>query len=123
MQNLLDTLFWWHFGQYLWSAIYYTTGLLMIAMPAIIAADLIVNDQHKKVFACATAILAGTVGWLQPGARATAHEHAFVCLRVVSNLGTQLPTAEQIKKCNDFIDYTYEPSSGEGNPTPARKVD
>src|ERR1043166_3538137 len=71
----------WRLGWIVWDAAYYVTGILIIALPAIMSADLVRHERGKRILAAATAILAGVVTWVQPGTKATAHEQAYFCLR------------------------------------------
>lgn len=96
----------WRLGWIVWDAAYYVTGILIIALPAIMSADLVRHERGKRILAAATAILAGVVTWVQPGTKATAHEQAYFCLR---QLEADHPAnwQAQFHHCSDFINYPY----------------
>jgi hypothetical protein len=70
------------------------------------------NSLGGKALLGLTSILVAIMSWLQPGAKATAHEHAFIGARaLVTEYKAQLLTPKEamhaFRECSQFVDYTY----------------
>jgi hypothetical protein len=102
-----DTL--WRNGFLFWSGIYYLSGVLVIALPTIVASDLISSARSKSIMSVLTAIVGGFITFAQPGAKATAYEHANLCWQNVRMTSSTSDAARQgFRKCQTFIDYEYQ---------------
>ncbi len=99
----------WHRGWLLWAAVYYLTGFLVIALPAIAASD-VLRDRMRRIVATAAAIMAGVVTWVQPGTRATAHEKAYICLKIarVQLASDEARLKNRYAECASYINYSYD---------------
>jgi hypothetical protein len=100
----------WHDGWLLWTVIYYVGGILVIALPAISATDLL-PDRTRRIVATAAAIVAGVVTWIQPGTRATAHERAYLCWKNARFELEEDAQRKEYKRCSDFLLYLYNDNS------------
>ena len=106
--NISDVFCDWYRGWIIWSVIYYVSGLLVIVLPAIVASD-ILPDRTRRLIATAAAIVAGVVTWVEPGTRATAHERAYLCLKValVEFAHNETAFRERFPLCAAHINYNY----------------
>lgn len=105
-------------GRYFWAVMYYLSGFLIIALPAIVASNLLLSDRQRRIAATAAAITAAAVTWLEPGARATAKKQTYFCLKVLDIKKLEprdkeakdkpAPTfAEAFEKCLQYSNYEY----------------
>jgi hypothetical protein len=108
-----DTFSSWQAGYEFWRYVYYFLGASAVALPAFVAAGVPSSDVWKRVTSALAAAMVAIFTWLQPGARATAHEHAYVCLEMVLD-GVKIGAYQSVgdlKKdadhCSRFIDYEY----------------
>ena len=109
----------WHRGWILWDTINYITGFLIIALPAIIAANILPN-RWRRIVAMVVTIVASLATWLQPGAKASVHKHAYICMNAayfgsknnVENLD------QKYSECAHSVDYDYtSPLAGQKDKT------
>lgn len=114
----------WYRGFWFWRAIYYGGNLFAISLPIIAALDVVTGTIAQKIMLAATSIIVAIVSWLQPGTKATAHEHAFFALRSLrteyrGGLLEDQKAMEAFRQSCQFIDYSYTErgaSKGTGEP-------
>ena len=100
-------------GIHFWRTVYYVGNTLAIALPIFVATDVVPSDTLSgKALLGFTSIIVAIMSWLQPGAKATGHEHAFIALRaLIAEYKAELLTPKQamqaFRESCRFIDYTY----------------
>ena len=98
---------WWRFA-------YYSGNVVAISFPALLTANFLFLDDKTthKALAVASVIIA-ILNWLHTGEKATAHEHAYLCLRTLiikykANLISDDHQAmKEFEDCSRYIDYPY----------------
>jgi hypothetical protein len=107
------TLSAWEWGYFFWAILFYLIFAIAVALPATIAAGFPVNDAHRRAAAAIAAVTAAAIGGLHLGERATAHEHAYICLEMGMNAlsAGAYRTVEEFKqdadRCAAYINYEY----------------
>ncbi len=100
----------WAVGYRFWRVIDFVGGFLIIVLPIVLATDISNANRRKKIAALA-AVVAGLASWQNTSVKATAHEHAFLCLReLITYYASYKDKGEaeaQFLKCQNFIDYDY----------------
>ena len=119
LQGALRT---WAWGFRFWGTIYYAGNSLAIILPILVATNLVPSGSLcGKALLAFTSIVVAIISWLQPGSKATGHEHAFIAVRaLVTEYKAQLLTPREamqaFRECCQFIDYNYL----DHQPTPVR---
>jgi hypothetical protein len=101
----------WTSGYWVWRIGYIFLSSLAVTFPALIAAGVPQRENRRQLIAAtATAIIAITT-FMQAGEKATAHEHAYVCMELAAAAyrvdGDLKDLQAKTKTCSGYIDYDY----------------
>ncbi len=127
-QTLLQTL---KSGWTFWVVIFYLSSVLVVLLPALVTAEVAQSERCKKWLGVSAVVIAGLVVTLQPGFRATRHEHAYLCFKaatfnydaIVEKSKTdstiklsdaKIKLAQSFSDCQNSIDYEYVDGKGPG---------
>lgn len=111
-QAYADMLGSWSFGYWFWRLAYIFLSAAAVSFPAVIAAGVPFQEHSRKVVAASAAAIIAITTFMQAGEKATAHEHAYVCMRLAAaaySIGELKPhdLPATAKQCSSYIDYDY----------------
>lgn len=102
----------WTTGYWCWRVLYTLLSGAAVTFPAFIAAGVPSQDNRRQVVAAIAAATIAITTFMQAGEKATAHEHAYVCMELadaayhsgridIHQLGSRA------ERCAAYIDYNY----------------
>jgi hypothetical protein len=102
----------WYAGYWVWRITYTALSVAAVTLPAIVAAGIWNEENRRKALAAAAASIIAVTSFIQAGGRATAHEHAYMCMRLAmasfrSGLMPLSTLATEADRCAQYIDYDY----------------
>jgi hypothetical protein len=103
----------WTAGYWFWRIGYLLLSAAAVSFPALIAAGVPFHEHSKKLMAAMAAAIIAITTFMQAGEKATAHEHAYVCMELAAaayetgGLMTLQDLRTKAERCSQYIDYDY----------------
>jgi hypothetical protein len=103
----------WTAGYWFWRIGYLLLSAAAVSFPALIAAGVPFHEHSKKLMAAMAAAIIAITTFMQAGEKATAHEHAYVCMELAAaayetgSLMTLQELRTKAERCSQYIDYDY----------------
>jgi hypothetical protein len=103
----------WTHGYWFWRIAYIVLSAAAVSFPALIAAGVPFQEHSKKLLAASAAAIIAITTFMQAGEKATAHEHAYVCMELAAaayetdDLMTLNELRAKAEECSQYIDYDY----------------
>lgn len=111
-QMYQDMLSSWYAGYWFWRITYTVLSVAAVTLPALVAAGIWSDQQRNRALAAAAASIIAVTSFMQAGEKASAHAHAYLCMRLaMASYRAQLTQLsvlnDEAKKCAQHISYEY----------------
>lgn len=107
----------WTAGYWFWRIIYTMLSIAAVSLPALIAAGVPRQESRRQTLSAIAAATVAVATFMQAGVKATAHEHAYVCMQLAdaayrTGLNTPAQLQARTEACAAYIDYDYLDAGG-----------